>query len=52
MIKVTFDTNTFDMATRPQVYAKDPNHADFVKVCRFRLMPARYSEAMPDAIPT
>ena len=32
MIKVTFDTNTFDMATRPQVYAKDPNHADFVKV--------------------
>jgi hypothetical protein len=32
MIKVTFDTNTFDMAARPQVYAKDPNHADFEKV--------------------
>lgn len=32
MIKVTFDTNTFDKAVRPHVYAKDPDHGDFVKV--------------------
>lgn len=30
MIKVTFDTNTFDKAVRPQVYAKDPNHGRFL----------------------
>ncbi|WP_139017367.1 hypothetical protein [Bradyrhizobium sp. STM 3809] len=29
---MTFDTNTFDKAVRPSVYAKDPNHADFVAV--------------------
>jgi hypothetical protein len=32
MIKVTFDTNTFDKAARPHVYAKDPDHGSFVKV--------------------
>jgi hypothetical protein len=32
MIKVTFDTNTFDKATRPDVYAKDHDHGSFVKV--------------------
>jgi hypothetical protein len=32
MIKVTVDTNTFDKAARPHVYAKDPDHGSFVKV--------------------
>lgn len=32
MLKVTFDTNTFDKAVRPQVYVKDPDHGNFVKV--------------------
>jgi hypothetical protein len=32
MIKVTFDTNTFDKAARPHVYVKDPDHGRFVKV--------------------
>jgi hypothetical protein len=34
MIKVTFDTNAFDKAVRPDVYAKEPDHDHFVKVCR------------------
>lgn len=29
-IRVTFDTNTFDKAARPAVYAKDPDYPDFV----------------------
>ena len=32
MIKVTFDTNTFDKVVRPHVYAKDPEHGSFAKV--------------------
>jgi hypothetical protein len=32
IMKVTFDTNTFDKAARPHVYAKDPDHRSFVKV--------------------
>ena len=31
-LRVTFDTNTFDKVVRPNVYARDPNHADFVAV--------------------
>jgi hypothetical protein len=31
-MKVTFDTNTCDKAARPHIYAKDPDHGDFVKV--------------------
>jgi hypothetical protein len=30
--KVTFDTNTFDKASRPAIYAKDPDHPHFVVV--------------------
>jgi hypothetical protein len=32
MMKVTFDTNTFDKAARPHVYAKAPDHGSFVKI--------------------
>lgn len=31
-MKVTFDTNTFDKAVRPALYAKDPHNALFVKI--------------------
>ena len=31
-IKITFDTNTFDKAARPAIYAKDPDYPDFVIV--------------------
>ena len=31
-LRVTFDTNTFDKVVRPNVYARDPNHADFVAI--------------------
>jgi hypothetical protein len=31
-LRVTFDTNTFDKVVRPNIYARDPNHADFVAV--------------------
>jgi hypothetical protein len=32
MLKVTFDTNTFDKAVRPHVYAKDPKQNIFAKI--------------------
>lgn len=34
MLKVTFDTNTFDKVVRPHVYAKDPLNHQFVKIHR------------------
>jgi hypothetical protein len=32
MIKITFDTNTFDKVVRPQVYARDPDHGRFMVI--------------------
>jgi hypothetical protein len=32
VLRVTFDTNTFDKVVRPNVYAKDPNHSELVAV--------------------
>lgn len=31
-LRVTFDTNTFDKASRPSVYAADPEYEDFVEI--------------------
>jgi hypothetical protein len=51
MIKVTFDTNTFDKAVRPQVYAKDPDHGSFVRV-HGALKDGRVAGFLCDAIVT
>jgi hypothetical protein len=51
MIKVTFDTNTFDKAVRPQVYAKDPNHGRFV-IIHEAIKDGRIAGFLCDAIVT
>jgi hypothetical protein len=51
MIKVTFDTNTFDKAVRPQVYAKDPNHGRFL-IIHEAIKDGRIAAFVCDAIVT